>query len=194
MTRLRVRWATGPDDVPGPGEAVARLAAVEGSYTTERYAAAGRLAPGLAYDRATGELVPTAPRPTDLVVGRHRMVMTVTAAGRQPLVARFGLDADSPQIDADAPADLRDALNRAWAERPPRGRAPGTTVEDAGGDETIRALVADLRRNGRRVTLKSIAATSGTFTRDNLRYYLRVNKRRISDYQRPRKPHGNIAP
>jgi len=63
------------------------------------------------------------------------------------------------------------------------GRNPGTnTVEDAGGDTTIRAIVADLRRNRRRIRLDSIAASSGAFTRDQLRYWMRANGKRLSDY------------
>lgn len=63
------------------------------------------------------------------------------------------------------------------------GRPPGTNaVDDAGGNEQVRAIVAELRRNRRRVTVKNVAATSGAFTEDNLRYWLRTNRRRLRDY------------
>lgn len=63
------------------------------------------------------------------------------------------------------------------------GRTRGTNaVDDAGGDGAIRSIVAELRRNRRKVTLASIAAASGTFTRDNLRYWLHANGKRLSDY------------
>ena len=63
------------------------------------------------------------------------------------------------------------------------GRQEGTNaVDDAGGDAAIRAIVEDLRRNHRKVQLGTIAAASGAFTRDNLRYWMRRNGKRLSDY------------
>lgn len=66
------------------------------------------------------------------------------------------------------------------------GRAPGTNaVDDAGGDEAVRTIVAELRRNHRRVTLNAIATASGVYSRDNLRLWLRTNGKRLSDYLPP---------
>ena len=63
------------------------------------------------------------------------------------------------------------------------GRAPKTNaVDDAGGDRAIIRIVTELRRNQRRVSLASVAAASGTFTRDNLRYWLGRNDKHLSDY------------
>jgi hypothetical protein len=58
------------------------------------------------------------------------------------------------------------------------GRKPGTTVTEA----ELRRAIDLLRRSRHRVTLQAIADTSGCFTYDNLRYFLRVNRRRLRDY------------
>lgn len=153
---LRVRWADGPDDAPRDGEALARLWLEPAG--TERIPGAGL-------------------RGTDLIISRNRTFLSVSTADGRNLVARFGSDVDAPQVDVDADRDLTDAIIRAWTGRPDNLR--GTTVS---GDDEIRSLVAELRSSHRRVTLASIAAASGTFTRDNLRYYLLRNKRRLADY------------
>ena len=58
------------------------------------------------------------------------------------------------------------------------GRRRGTTVTD----EALRRVIAEMNRAGRIVTLKTIASSSATFTYDELRYFLRVNGRHLSDY------------
>lgn len=176
MSRLRVRWAAGPDDVPAPGESVARMSRIPGSTVVERYPRAGRRAPALVWQPTTGELHATADqRSSDLVLARSRMQVTLTVADGRQLVAHFGPDASAPQIDADAPPDLRDAMVRACLARPPVGRPPGiTTIES---DEEIWQAIRDTRRAGRRFTERNVAAVGGTFTYANLRSYLNVTGR-----------------
>lgn len=59
------------------------------------------------------------------------------------------------------------------------GRPPGTAVTE----DEIRRAVALLRKAGRsRITLRTIADTSGKFSRDNLRYYLEAKHRYLRDY------------
>jgi hypothetical protein len=57
------------------------------------------------------------------------MVMTVEAADGRKLTARFSKDADAPLIEADAPADLRDALNSLWRKRKKSGPPPGDGLD-----------------------------------------------------------------
>jgi hypothetical protein len=154
MPRLRVRWATGSDDKPAVGEAIARLARVPGSETAERYPRAGLPAPALRLDKETGEVTFTEPRPTDLVISRHRMELTITASDGRELRAHFGSDKNAPQIDADADDDLRDALIRAWRKRPPLGRPPEQEAR-------IRAIVDAARDLGQGATRDRVAAALG---------------------------------
>jgi hypothetical protein len=50
-------------------------------------------------------------------------------------------------------------------------------------DGEILRVVAELRRAGvRRITLEAIAATSGSFSRDNLRLYLATRNKRLRDF------------
>jgi hypothetical protein len=58
------------------------------------------------------------------------------------------------------------------------GRPLGSPVTEAG----IRRAVAELVKAGREVKLDTIAAASGVFTYTQLRYYLKVNGRRLRDY------------
>jgi hypothetical protein len=60
-----------------------------------------------------------------------------------------------------------------------RGRPPGSPVSE----ERIWQAVRELVKAGREVKADSIAATSGLFTVEQLRYYFRVNHRSISDYR-----------
>ncbi len=83
--------------------------------------------------------------------------------------------------DHDGPAYIdqlwRDArLLAGVAQR--LGRPQGTTVTEA----ELRRVIALLQKAGRRVTLQTIADMSGRFDRDNLRYFLRVNRRHLADY------------
>ncbi len=77
-----------------------------------------------------------------------------------------------------------DYIARLWTDArqivgaPKVGRPVGSPVTDAG----VQAAVAAMVRAGRRVTLEGVAASSGTFTYDQLRYFLRANGRRLSDY------------
>jgi len=139
--RLLVRLATWSYDTPAAGEAVARVSSILGSFTTERYPGQGRMAPALVVDRDSELVGLTEPRITDLSVGRVRMIMTVTAADGRQLVARFGSDVDAPQIDADAPPDLRDAIVRAWRKKPPLG-------PPSGQDARIQAIIEAARDLG----------------------------------------------
>jgi hypothetical protein len=123
--RLRVRPASRPDDTPAEGEAIWRLSRIADSATVERYAGAGRPAPSLVLDRATGQLAATEPRPTDLVIARHQYVLTVTAWDGRELQAFFDPRADAPILaKEDADADLKAALRRAWRMHTD-GRPPG---------------------------------------------------------------------
>jgi hypothetical protein len=74
--------------------------------------------------------------------------------------------------------DAQEALAALWDALPALGRPPGTTVTD----DELRRVIALVRQVGHRVTLQAIADTSGKFTYDNLRYFLRVNRRRLRDY------------
>ena len=155
------RWATGPDDQPGPGEFVARLRRVGGR--TETYPGAGRVGPRLTVDLATGEATATTPAagPSDLVLNRSRIVLTVTAGDGRELVARFDLDADAPLIPEDADDDLRDALRRAWRDRPPLGRRPNQAARIA----AIVTAAADLPEGAD--TRATVAAVLGRVRRED---------------------------
>ena len=59
------------------------------------------------------------------------------------------------------------------------GRPPGSPVTD----DAIWRAVIELRNAGRPITLDSIAANSGTFTYDQLRYYFRRSGRHLADYR-----------
>ena len=139
MTALRVRWATGPGDKPRPGEALGRLERVPGSPTKSSYPGAGRMAHALQVDFDGAVRLSPDARPTDLRVTRARMQMVVVTSDDRRIVARFGLDVDAPQVDADAPADLRHAVVRLWRKRKPSGPPPG------GGDITIGRIRETLR-------------------------------------------------
>lgn len=116
--RLRVRRATGPDDTPAKGEAIWRFSRIPHSRTVERYPGAGRRAPSLVVDRATGNLAATEPRPTDLVLARHQHLLTVTAWDGRQLRAFFDPRTDAPIPEHEnADADLKAALRRAWRKR-----------------------------------------------------------------------------
>lgn len=149
---------------------------VPGSLTTERYPGAGRMAPSLVIDQDSGEVVgQTEPRATDLVVGRVREVVTVTAGDGRQLVARFDLDADEPLIPEGADADLVYALRRAWRRRPPIGRPPA--IMNIESDEQVGQAVALTRSKHLRLTARNVGTWSETFTYANLRSYLRVTRR-----------------
>jgi len=60
-----------------------------------------------------------------------------------------------------------------------RGRGPGAIRDD----DQITRVVAEMRkRDMRKITAPTIAAYSGEFTVDNLRYYLRIRGRRLRDF------------
>lgn len=139
MTALRVRWATGPGDKPRPGEALGRLERVPGFQTKASYPGAGQMALALQVDSTGAVRRSPDARPTDLHVTRAQMQMVVVTSGDRRIVARFGLDVDAPQVDADAPADLRDAVVRLWRRRKPTGPPPGR------GDITIGRIRETLR-------------------------------------------------
>lgn len=155
MSRLRARWATGPDDKPGPGEAVGRLRRTDGDK--EVYPAAGRIAPRLTVDPETGETTATTAAPTDLVVNRSRTTLTITAADGRTLVARFDPAADAPQLDADAPADLRDAVLQLW-------RATGARGRPSKHDERLAEIVAAAADMGDGATRLRVAQRLGRVT------------------------------
>jgi hypothetical protein len=144
VSRLRVRWADGPDDEPAEGEALARLDTV-GAPRVETIPGAGRPAAPILV-ASDGSVVPAGPlQPTDLVLATVTVRLSVETVDGRRLEARHGPDVDAPLIPADAPADLRDALVRAWrrvgkAGRPPGSRsAPLVTIAD------VEAKRAELR-------------------------------------------------
>jgi hypothetical protein len=106
VTRLRVRWADGPNDRPGEGEALARLVPQHRSQS-DRIARGGLAGPG-------GE-------PTDLVMSVARVLLSVETADGRRLVTTFDDGRAVPRID-----DLRDAWNVAWKATVTPGRTSGT--------------------------------------------------------------------
>lgn len=116
--RLRVRLATGPNDRPAEGEAIWRLSRLPDFRTVDRYPGGGVDAPSLLFDGATAELAATEPRPTDMVLMRHRYVLTVTAWDGREARAFFDPRTDHPILEReDTDADLKAALRRAWRLR-----------------------------------------------------------------------------
>lgn len=62
------------------------------------------------------------------------------------------------------------------------GRKRGTnSVEEAGGEPNVRRIVAEMRRQRRKVTAGTVAATSGQFTPSQLTYWLRANGLRLEE-------------
>ena len=92
----------------------------------------------------------------------ERVSLTTDAAATPKCVARLW-------------ADARSIFGLAYRQA---GRPPGTTVTE----DELRRVIGEMKRAGRKVGLDTIAAASGTFTRDNLRSYLQVNGRRLRDY------------
>lgn len=136
---LRARWATGPTDQPDAGEAVGRLGSIPGSAVHETVIGGGALGPPLLWDRATDTLSwGDTPKPSDLHVRTSRLQMSVTAGDGRTLVGHFGKDAAAPQIDADAPADLREAMNRLWRARKRSGPLPGGGLDMAAIRQALR--------------------------------------------------------
>lgn len=161
MARLRVRWTDNPDDVPAEGEAIGRLAAISGSTYSETVPGGGLEAPGLAVDLNIGELRRTASHRTDLVTSHSRYEMVVSTADGRRLVARFGPDVASPQTDSDAPADLRDAMNRLWKARSDPGRPSRR-------EERIEMIVAATLELGEAATRRHVAEQLGRVNRESL--------------------------
>lgn len=73
---------------------------------------------------------------------------------------------------------MQRAVRAFWDSLPPMGRGPGAIRDD----DQIRRVVAEMRRDHMKVTLKAIAAYSGEFTVDNLRYWLSTRHRKLGDY------------
>jgi hypothetical protein len=69
--------------------------------------------------------------------------MTAEHGDGRRLVAGFGLGVDSPQINADADADLRDAVIRLWRARNRAGPPSGTGVAYAQLVEAVRSFAGD---------------------------------------------------
>ena len=132
MARLRVRWTSNPDELPGPGEVLARLR--HGWQRRQTFA-----------DGTSG-----------IVRGGYRI--TIDASDGRGLVADVpAADSDraAPLVESDAPADLVDALNRAWRARPPLGRPSEL-------EQRIAALVAAVRAGAR--TRRAAAQALGQLT------------------------------
>jgi hypothetical protein len=107
--------------------------------------------------------------------------MHVRAGDGREIVARFGSDVEAPQIDADAPGDLRDAVLRLWRQRLPRGRRPAvTTIVD---DEQLRVVIREMRRNRDRITQETVATRAG-FTVWEVRGYLRIKHQTWAEFLR----------
>jgi hypothetical protein len=94
------------------------------------------------------------PVASDLVVHRFATRMTVQTADGRRLEARFRLDADAPQVAADAPQDLRDALVRAWRA----SRRPGRPSEQ---EARLEAIIAKAAETYETATRFSVAAALG---------------------------------
>lgn len=108
--------------------------------------------------------------------------MSVETHDGRTLVADLpGADDDrsAPLVELDASRELVDLLDRAWREMSRMGRPPGLTTIIK--DDQIREVVAAMRRDGVRVTQPAVA-TRGGWTIDELRGYLRVNRKRWQDF------------
>ena len=155
MVRLRVRWTKDPEELPGHGEALARL-----RHTWQRR-----------------ERFPDGT--SGIVRGGYKII--IEAHGGRRLVADVppgDSDRAAPLIEADAPADLVDVLNRAWKQRQgaigrPRGRTDLTA-------EQLRPTLAAMRRERARITRATLAARAGC-TDAALRGYLHVYNLTMDD-------------
>ena len=141
-------------------------------YKSGRYAVKGRL-------RVTSRDPWTIDIPEVTVTDHESGATLTTTDDGKPVVVTLPAET-SP---TDVSEFWRNARYLSGVTRAQLGRPRGTNaVDDAGGDEEIRRIVADLRRNHRRVTLHSIETASGVFSRDNLRRWLRENGKKLADY------------
>jgi hypothetical protein len=120
---------------------------------------------------ATGELPDAQVTVTDNETGATVQMdgeaahLSISAIARPAYVARLWQDAQT--ILGTAQKQL--------------GRPPGTTTVT--GDDQIRGTIAAMRRDRRKtINAATIAAYSGAFTPDNLRYYLKSNGKRLRDF------------
>jgi hypothetical protein len=173
---LRARWARDKNDRdPADGEAIGWLEAADG--WSETIEAGGGVAPSLVIGQ--DGVAPGLEQTSDLHIRHVMLKMYVRAGDGREIVAKFGMDVDAPQIDADARADLRDAVVRLWRARLPVGRPPGlTTIPD---DESLREPIREMQADKRRITIPKLAAWSG-FTEAEIRGYLRVTGRELADF------------
>ena len=146
MTGLRVRWATGPDDRPANGEALARL--LEGGPpTVEKYPGAG-----------VGG--------SDLVVRTVHTLLSVETADGRRLVTSFRDGNATPWVD-----DLREAWREAWRERSVGGRP----IYDPASDVMRYEVEVDRRIRKREPTeLEPVAGLMGWVPRTVVRHIQRV--------------------
>lgn len=131
MTTLHIRWATGPNDRPKEGEALARL--LNGGTTRETHTGAGR-------------------NGSDLHVTRRHVLLSVETSDGRRLVTDWR-SGGAPNL-----GDLTEAWRDAW-EAHHVGRPAGlTTVTN---DEQLRQPIREMRRDHVRITTPAIAARSG---------------------------------
>jgi hypothetical protein len=119
MARLRVRWANDPNELPGPGEALARL-----QYTSQRRE--------------------TFPDGTSGIVRGGYRISIETHDGRRLVadVPQSDSERAAPLVESDADAELVHALNRVWRAAAPIGRPPEV-------EQRIAAIIAAVRAGAR---------------------------------------------
>ena len=146
---MRIRWSRDPEELPQPGEALARL----------RHTRVDRVAV-----TSGATMTRFAEYRISVETGDGRVLVAEVPGSDSPHAA--------PLIPSDAPADLVDLLNRAWRARQGVGRPRGSTAIDDAGAERLRDAVREMRRDGRGTTIENVAALS-FYTVAAIRGYLR---------------------
>jgi hypothetical protein len=131
VARLTIRWTRNAGDTPATGEALVRLWSERDPAGDLVIPGGGPRVPLVTIDGNERFVFVGEPQATDLHVSHRRLFMSVETADGRKLMAHFGSDAAAPQIDSDAPADLRAVLNRAWRARKPTGPLPGDGLDIA---------------------------------------------------------------
>lgn len=133
---MRIRWSRDPEELPQPGEALARL----------RHTRVERVPLG------AGMMTRFAGYRMSIETGDGRLLVAEVPGSDSPHTA--------PLVPSDADTELVGLLNRAWRARH-LGRPRGSTSIDDVGAEKLREAVREMRREKRRTTMATVAARSG---------------------------------